>query len=54
MLPKPELTYFAVADISGYRIFVAGVEPRPRPNDIGASAARDLDEKIVGSSHRTE
>ena len=26
MLPKPELAYFAVADISGYTSFLAGVE----------------------------
>jgi uncharacterized protein YndB with AHSA1/START domain len=26
MLPKPELAYFAIADISGYTSFVAGVE----------------------------
>ena len=26
MLPKPELAYFAIADISGYTSFLAGVE----------------------------
>ena len=26
MLPKPELAYFAIADISGYTNFLAGVE----------------------------
>jgi hypothetical protein len=26
MLPKPELAYFAIADISGYASFLAGVE----------------------------
>lgn len=26
MLPKPELAYFAIADISGYTSFVAAVE----------------------------
>src|SRR5258705_8095860 len=26
MLPKPELAYFAIADISGYTRFIAGVE----------------------------
>ena len=28
MLPKPELAYFAIADISGYTSFLAGVELR--------------------------
>ena len=26
MLPKPELAYFAIADISGYTSFLSGVE----------------------------
>ncbi len=26
MLPKPEMAYFAIADISGYTTFLAGVE----------------------------
>jgi len=26
MLPKPKLTYIAIADISGYTSFLAGVE----------------------------
>jgi hypothetical protein len=26
LLPKPELAYFAIADISGYTSFLAGVE----------------------------
>jgi len=26
MLPKPELSYFVIADISGYTSFLAGVE----------------------------
>ena len=29
MLPKPEWAYFAIADISGYTSFLAGVELRP-------------------------
>ena len=40
MLPKPELAYFAIADISGYTNFLAGVE-LDHAQDIIADFMRD-------------
>ena len=48
MLPKPELAYLAIADISGYTSFLAGVE-LDHAQDIIADFMDTVAEKVDGS-----